>query len=431
MSEVLLRILILILFFIACSPSASKQQPKSKSLSKEALSKDSSKSMETNTSASLSNNSSDFSDSSDIQPPKKIDGSKLAVRDITIGKLLEGGSRSEVANFSTSGDAEYVVWQLCPEEETIQTQTTSCVATDTQVCSTGGGCVQNVTPYNKIVFPHLFAGQVIFSIKACVDPENAIDPTQACGPFLDYPYNSHVTNTLVTGLFAKRQNLINALNRLGEAKKQLYFYYRADLMDCLTFDAKNAGVYQAKIQFVEQLVNGVFFRMFTWGPKELFEEMNKTEAGKVVLGGVDVAWTGVKKVVSHITDSICDIGATTGVDTSCLTQLKDSNSTLTDQQQTDYCRNTTPSGGASSFCAMMAKLGHAMSGMAAAMSPAESIPVLIDALQTATDPENAVSRTCLAEQKLAKSSEQVDKDAVALTQQLIECGNQLRALGEL
>lgn len=425
-SEVPLRIFLFIFIVFACSPTAQQSKGSSKVVSSKIKQQtDLSKQTETNT----TNKIKAEEPAPEVEIPK-VDGSKLRVFSPVVSKMTEGGNRSDVLAFSASGQAQYVLWKLCPEEDTVQTAT--CVETDSQSCGAGGACVQNVTPYNRVLFPRLFAGKVTISLKACVDPESAIDPEKACGESTDIEYDSHYNNTEVQGLFAKRQGYLDALTRLGEEKRKLYFDYKGDLVDCMKFDMKNEAFYRSKIAAVDGLINGVFFKMFTWGPKKLIEELNKTSVGHTLIEGAKSAVGAVKDTFKKVADGFCKLGETTGTDTACLTNLKDSNTTMTQTEQNEYCKNAKPNKGAvGSFCGMVGTLVNAAAGMLSSMNPAESIAVLSDAIHNAINPEAAVSRTCLAEQKFAKGSEQIDKNAVVLTDQLIEVNNKLRALGEL
>ncbi len=362
--------------------------------------------------------------------PVQIDASKLVVSNVSIGPLLSGGSRAEVVNFVASGPTQYIQWKLCPEEQIVQAN--PCVASSTQSCGLGGACVENVTPYNSIQFPHLFSGNVSLSLQACVQPSDALNPNQNCGPYTSIAYNSHVSNTQVTALFAKRQGILDELNRIGEQKKQLMINYRSDLIFCLQGDKKNAEFYEFKINVLDEIINDIFFKMWFWAPEALIKELDKIGAIHHVLEGVRSAMGSAKEAIIKTKNKICSATNTTGIDTNCMTALKDSNSTMTLTQQQAYCRNSTPTvAGIGSFCNMIGTLAHAIGGFVEMMNPATSLTVLADAVQTVMDPQSSVSRTCLAEQKLANSSQAIDQEVAALTQQLMSCDSQLRALGEL
>lgn len=422
-------LLLTLLFIVSCNPPAQKAPASTKGASSKASNLNSQDSNAIETRTSLKDTSS-RSDSPAPTPVSKVDATKLTIMNLTIGKLAMGGTRSEVVSFSASGQTQYVLWQLCPEEASAGTST--CVATDSQACGLGGACVQNVTPYNKILFPRLFAGKVTFSIKACVDPSSALDPNQPCGAFTDLEYDSHVSNTEVTSLFAKRQGIIDALNTLGEQIRKIYVNYEGDLKQCMEHDQKNAAFYQSKIAAVHGLIDGVFWRLFTWGPKALIEEMEKSSVGQGILNAAKSVAGGIKHSIGKATDAFCAIGETTGIDTTCMSYLKDSASTMTQTQQEALCQNAkADKGAAGKFCGIVSMVGHALGGLAAAMNPAESIAILSDAIHNVIDPGASVSITCHAEQNMAKTLQAANENAAVLTQQLIEVDNKLRDLGEL
>jgi len=361
----------------------------------------------------------------------KVDASKLEVINPRIGKLLEGGTRKEIVDFAISGTATYAQWQLCPQEASSDASAKTCVETESQACGPGGACIQNVTPYNKILFPHLYAGAVLFSIRACVESANAVDPSKPCGPYKTIPYNSNYNNLEVNRLFRQRQDILDSLNKYGEEMQQLYVLYKGDLMQCLQFDAAHAAYYEGKINAISGLIEGVFFKMFIWAPETLLNELQKTSVGGALIGGAKSALNKVGDQIGKLKDSFCAIGETTSIDTTCMAALKDSNSTSTTTEKDAFCQGTPKKGGIGKFCetvGMIAKMGG---GMLSAMNPAESIAVLSNSIHTISDPEHAVSMQCRAEQKLSTSSQAINQAISVLTMQLVECNNKLRALGEL
>ena len=404
-----LRYLFFIIIIIACSPKSTKQSVSRKSSSAD---------LQNETDSNLSSGSN-----STIQrkPLPKVDGKSLKIFNLNVGKLSDSGVNSTVVSYAASGGTQYVLWKLCPEEEVVKTET--CIATEDQTCGFGGACVQNVTSYNKFILPMLYAGNVFLSVQACVEPDNAVNSQEACGPFTEMRYNSHINNTQVMALFAKREDIINALDRLGKEKMKLYSDYKGDLMSCLKNDAKNAEYYQVKIAVVDTLVNGLFFRWLTWPGDALAE----TTVGQVV-------WKGLKEHVyepiKEIVHKLCSVGDSANIDKACITKLNDSNSTMTTEQKNAYCTKGVDPGFIVSICGMLDKLGTALIGFASGMNPAVSIPTLTGAVQTLFS-SNPVPRQCHAEENLAKASEAIDKTAAGYSIQLIEIDNQLRSLGQL
>lgn len=411
-----LHIYFILMVFQACSPAVQQ----SASAKKTGLSTKNASGSDTGTSTDLS-----------AAPIVKVDASKLRISEVSVGKMTEGGKRSEVVNFTTWGQGDYVHWQICPEDPP-NDGVVNCVPSDTQACGLGGACVQNVTSYNKILFPHLYAGNVSISMKFCVDPERAMDSKVVCGDSTVYPYNSRAVNADVQALFLKRQGLLDAINKIGVEKRQDYQNYANDLQDCLDSSKQNEAYYQSKIQTINQLIKGVFWNMFIWAPKSVWKAMQETENGSKLTQGLTSALSATKDAFSDMGKKFCDLGATQATDESCLSNLKDAKASMTQAQIDAFCSaGLKREKGMDGFCKLMGTLGDTVSTMIQSADPMQSFSVLSDAIHTVSDPSGSVAKQCTAEEKFAKVSQGSDMNLSALGQQLSEVNAQLRALGEL
>ena len=362
----------------------------------------------------------------------KVDASTLAVSDIAVGKFLQAGARTEMVSYAMSGQADYLFWQICPEQPSADS-TATCVATDTQPCAPGGACIQNVTSFNKILFPNMFAGNVMISLKACVDPDHALNANVTCGPYANLLYNSDYINTQVAALFGKRTDLLTALNSAGAEEQTAYMNYAGDLQVCMTSDAANAAYYESKIQVIDMLIKGVFWNAFIWAPKQLLTEIANTSVGQQLISGAQSTLSTATQTFNNVANTFCNSGTTTEVNQTCVNNLKNSTN-MTQAQKDAFCPGQTTQSGPlpiATFCSIVGTLAGSIKMMAESMNPMQSVAVLSDAISTISNPEASVSQLCLAEEKFAPISQGINEKIAALTQQLIDTDNQLRALGEL
>lgn len=361
-----------------------------------------------------------------VKPLEKVDSKNLRVLNLSVGKMVEDGKRGELISYALAGAADYVSWTICPEEETTQT----CTRTDTQACSIGGACVQNVTPYNKVLIPNMFAGKILISLQACVEPEKALDPSKLCGQVESMEYNSHYTDLETATLFQRRQNLISSINAKGVEKKKAYVDYQNDLLDCIKNNAAVEALLRSKIAVIEQIIKGVFFKMFAWAPVKVAQEMQKTQAGSALIAGAtNTVNYGVDKL-TEAKDKVCSLSDSTMVDQSCMQDLKDKNSTMSDSEKAKFCLSVQP-GVVQNICGMIGTMAHGALDMLKMMNPMQSIAILSDAIHTLSDPEHSVSRACLADEKFSKISQTIDGEVSLSGEQLIDVDNQLISKGEL
>lgn len=370
--------------------------------------------------------STSSSTASAVKPLDKVDAKNLRVLNISVGKMVEDGKRGELISYALAGAADYVSWTICPEEETNQT----CTSTDSQSCSVGGSCVQNVTPYNKIILPNMFAGKILISLQACVEPEKAKDASQLCGKVESLEYNSHYTDLETATLFQRRQNLIAAINAKGDAKRKAFVDYQNDLLDCLQNNAAVEALLRSKIAVIDQIIKGVFFKMFLWAPTKVAQEMQKTQAGAALISGAkNTVDYGLDKL-NEAKNKICAVSDSNVVDQGCVQDLKDKKSTMSDAEKNQFCTSIKP-GVLQNVCGMIGTMAEGVVGMAKGMNPMQSIAILSDAIHTLSDPEHSVSRACLADEKFAKISQAIDSDVSLSGEQLLDVDNQLISKGEL
>ncbi len=120
-----------------------------------------------------------------------------------------------------------------------------------------------------------------------------------------------------------------------------------------------------------------------------------------------------------------------GVDSECAKKLRDKNKDISDDQVNAYCKTSQSRTGFGVMCDLAGKFASGMMGFVGGMNPVHSVAQLSDAIHTLTDPEHSASKKCLAEEKLAKSSETIDKASILLADKLQSTISQLQALGEL
>lgn len=360
----------------------------------------------------------------------QVDGSSLKLSNISIGNLQSGGfKKQQIVNFSASAGTEYVEWKLCPQEES--SENPPCSDAPDSPCGPGGACAWNVTSYNKIIFPNLYAGRVVLSMRACVDPSNAVSPLEPCGKFFDTEHDSKITNKEVSGLFARRQVLLEAFHQIGKEKIQIFNEYKGDLLECMSFNAKNAALYQQKISFIEDVVNQVFFEMWLGPIGDAMDAFAESAIGKPLADGIDA----FGEAAGDLRDKFCALGSESKIDEDCIKNLgkiqESAEKPLTESEMNEYCTVGTEGGVAGKICSAIATVGNLAGGLIEGLNPAEAIPALSNAIYTLSDPESSVSRDCLAEQKLSKQLEFIDKEAAILSDEFLKITNQLKDLGEL
>ncbi|MBI2603896.1 MAG: hypothetical protein HYW48_12660 [Deltaproteobacteria bacterium] len=270
------------------------------------------------------------------KPPEKVDAAKLRIFNLSVGKLADKGKKAEIISYSISGKADYAFWRICPMEQTFQ----ECPEGRT-TCSVGGECVENVTPYNRVVVPKLFEGKVLVSVKGCVEPDKATS-REICGTFADKEYQPGTPDLKLRNLYQRRQDVIKALEKLGRDKYQIFVEYRDDLQFCLEHNADVEERLRAKIRIIDQLLKTPV-NWFIEGVKNTGQSIDKAldgipgivatgaeDAGKYTVDGLD--WLGDQ------IDADCDKAK---VNEQCVQDLKDRGTDWTEEQINEYCTKGT------------------------------------------------------------------------------------------
>lgn len=269
------------------------------------------------------------------KPLAKVDTEKLRVFNLSVGKMAEKGKKAEIISYSISGRADYAFWRICPMEQSFQ----ECPAGVT--CAAGGECVENVTPYNRVVVPKTFEGKVLVSVKGCVEPDKATG-SETCGPFADKEYQPGAIDSQLRTLYQRRLDVIKSLEKLGRDKYQIFVEYRDDLQFCLDHNADVEERLRTKIRIIDQLLKT---------PVNWFIEGVKNTGGSIdkVLEGIPgIVVQGVKDAGLYTVDGLNWLGAQirvdcdkAKVDQQCVKDLRDRGTTWTDEQVNDYCTKKT------------------------------------------------------------------------------------------
>ena len=350
-------------------------------------------------------------------PAAKLDATLLRVFDLSAGKASEGGSRAEVVRYSASGQTDYAEWTICPD-----TDSSSCDGEDCEQSK----CAKNITPYNLLIIPKLFAGEVTIGVRACVEPDKALQADKNCGEWEYINYDSKVVDRQVRELFEQRQRILEELEKLQGADNVLFDNYYEDNRVCL----KNQADFQQQLKQRLQVARAL---------DASFDKFMQF-AGRVdnSLGNLGAkAYDGLKSVADKASDALKKITKKIcrkdSVDQDCLANLGIQGSTMSDADKQEYCRSDESQGGVVGFiCDFSQIFSEQMSTMFKGMVDIRyPINVVSKAVTTLQNPNDAVSRQCIGEQKLIKGLEGVLQDVDKQQQLLRGVEADLKQRGEL
>jgi hypothetical protein len=180
--------------------------------------------------------------------PEKINPSSLKVYNLTVGNMRQASSLGQSLSFEVSGSADYIFWKFCPQEKTDQK------CPENRECSEGGECIQNVTVYNRVTVPPLYAGDIFVSVRGCLEPEHSLNTKEPCGPWEVVRYNSKKSNDKVIALLNEKDKIIHDLGEIQRERLYVYRDFSQEGRECLKTNAKSVANLESRIRLAEEFL---------------------------------------------------------------------------------------------------------------------------------------------------------------------------------
>lgn len=406
--EIKAKNLLIICLLVACSPPPAKRRPQSRS--------DARSSFKT---SGQSKNLDENNDQKEKKEAKKVDASTLKVFNLVAGRASEKGKRFDFLKYSASGEADYIFWEICP------------TALPEKPCDDGDSgcdnrCKKNITPYNMLIIPKLYNGDVNISVKACVDKKRSLS-RESCGEESFITYNSKFEDTEVRALYNRKQTYLEQLKDLGKDKDTLFSDYKEDMDKCTAHN--KAYLKQKKdsmraVQFINDACD--------------FVVDSAQYADKNFLGGtLTEGARGLKRGFNKATDAMGKMASMMctqdKVDVSCIEELNaDDENKQTEEEKKATCTSKKSADFIGPMCNFAKIFGSQIKGMFFGMSDIRRpIQALSDAFTTIANPENSVARQCLGEQKLMKGLQGLFQAVNTKQSELQSVNDELKAKGEL
>lgn len=178
---------------------------------------------------------------------KKYDAATLKVFNVRVSKLRQGLTTGLSLSYDPDGRSDYIDYKICPLEVTGK----ECEGDD---CTRGGECYPGVTVYNRLRLPGLYAGKVKYSVRSCLDRNNALTD-QSCGDWEEIIYDNQSYNIRIAILKDRVLKYKDELGRLTEEEyRGAFVTYKKEIEACDAHNAEVQKVLDSKARIVEQFL---------------------------------------------------------------------------------------------------------------------------------------------------------------------------------
>ena len=177
---------------------------------------------------------------------ERIDASKLAIYSLRITKQRERLSLTHNMSYEVDGRARWINYRICPLEN-VEKQ-----CSEGYECAPGGNCVDEVTIHNRVKLPLLYAGKVLFKVRACTDAEYSTTD-EICGGWEEKQFNSQVFDIRVATLMGRAMNLRKTLGELNKGYKKALDTYVDEAKACEGLNAEVQKVLDSKVKIIETI----------------------------------------------------------------------------------------------------------------------------------------------------------------------------------
>lgn len=275
-------------FFYNCSnvQQNNTQTQKPNQISTESSKSDSiavNKTSSSKTTSSLSA-TQNITDKKQTQAPSKIDASTLFISNLRVATFQNKKIINELVSYEADGRADYVSYKICPMDQKSDT------------------CVENIYTMNKIILPYLLAGDVLISVKACIDPEKAKNSSISCGKPNEIVYNSRRRDSEIESIMLEKDRIMDGLKKLEEDFRSALENFTKEGYQCLKQDAAVQKNLESKIKFSEYILKAPFGWMW-----ESAKSQANNAAGLVGLSGaMEEVGDGISKLFDEIGEFLGD-----------------------------------------------------------------------------------------------------------------------------
>ena len=330
-------------------------------------------------------------DVSDEQTPvKKIDGSKLFVLNVRAVAKREQLFLTHNLSYEADGKADYIDYRICPLEDVGKQ------CPEGLECTAGGSCFPGVSAYNRVRLPLLYAGKVLFKVRACIDRERALTDV-VCGTWEEKEFDSQAFDSRVASLMGRAINLKQGLGKLNLDYKEVLEKFVEEARACDALNAEVQKVLDSKVSVVEK---------FTSVPDKIWEFAGEDVANAIFFGEPEKVLAGVQNVGSEISRQL---------ERACL-ELGDA----------------THDG----VCNALQVIVTTGKGFLSAMSPVTAIGTISNKIHDVYygtfrgESDKLVPKGCFAEQNLQRSVDAIELQMQAKLQELQVIKQQLQQVGE-
>ena len=202
---------------------------------------------------------------------EKIDANKLTVFNVRAVKKREQLFLTHNLSYEPDGRADYINYLICPLEDVGKQ------CPEALECTAGGHCFEGVSAYNRVRLPLLYAGKVLFKVKACIDREKALT-NETCGPWEEKEFDSQAFDIRIASLMGRAVNLKQGLGKLNMDYREALDTFVEEARACDALNAEVQKVLDSKVKVVEE-----FVRL----PIEWFGKAGETLADTVLSGQSD------------------------------------------------------------------------------------------------------------------------------------------------